>query len=266
MEMSGNTILITGGGSGIGRALAEAFHRRGNQVIIAGRRKALLDEVIAANPEMQALGLDIASGDAIRAFAAELVGRHPSLNVVVHNAGIMRAERVDAAEALEIAEATIATNLLGPIRLNAALLPHLLAQARAAVLTVSSGLAFVPNARHPTYGATKAAIHSYTQALRYQLQDTNVQVIELIPPFVQTELTGPAQATNPNAMPLNDYIEQTIQILSSSPDATEVIIDRVKPHRYAEARGEYDSFFKRYNDALSGRNASAPAASQGKTG
>jgi uncharacterized oxidoreductase len=254
MEMSGNTILITGGGSGIGRALAEAFHARGNQVIIAGRRKALLDEVVATNPGMQALGLDITSGSAIRTFAAELVARYPSLDVVVHNAGIMRDEPVQAADALEIAEATITTNLLGPIRLNSALLPHLLAQPRAAVLTVSSGLAFVPKAGNPTYCATKAAIHSYTQSLRYQLQGTGLQVIELVPPFVQTELTGAAQATNPNAMPLKDYIEQTVEILSTRPDVVEVIIDRVKPQRYAEARGEYDSFFQRYNDAASGRN------------
>ena len=258
MHMSGNTILITGGGSGIGRALAEAFHAYDNQVIIAGRRKKMLDEVVAANPGMRALGLDISSASEIKAFAAEVVAQHPSLNVVIHNAGIMSEESVLAENALEIAEATIATNLLGPIRLNTALLPHLTRQARAVVVTVSSGLAFVPKAGNPTYCATKAAIHSYTQTLRYQLQDTSVQVIEIVPPFVQTELTGPAQATNPNAMPLNDYIDQTLRILSSEPEVTEVIIDRVKPQRYAEARGEYAAFFKRYNDAMSGRAVPPP--------
>src|SRR5690606_6952425 len=126
MEMSGNTILITGGGSGIGRALAEAFHRRGNRVIIVGRRQALLDEVVAANPGMQAAVLDITDASAIRSFAQQIIAENPSLNVVIHNAGIMRDEPVRAAEALEAAEATIATNLLGPIRLNSALLPHLL--------------------------------------------------------------------------------------------------------------------------------------------
>lgn len=257
MDMSGNTILITGGGSGIGRALAEAFHARGNQVIIAGRRRELLDEVVAANPGMRALGVDLSRASEIATFAAEVVAGYPSLNVVVHNAGIMRDEPVLAAGALDTAEATVATNLLGPIRLNSALLPHLVARPRAAVVTVSSGLAFVPRAGNPTYGATKAAIHSYTQALRYQLQDTNVQVIELVPPFVQTELTGPAQATNPLAMPLQDYIDETIQILSASPDVTEVLVDRVKPQRHAEAKGEYASFFKRYNDAATGRTAPA---------
>ena len=252
MQMTNNTILITGGGSGIGRALAEAFHALGNEVIIAGRREAVLGEVAAANPGMKTAVLDIQSAEAIKDFARQLVADYPALNVVIHNAGIMRDEDVKSGD-LETAEATVATNLLGPIRLNAALLPTLLAQPRAAVLSVSSGIAFVPKAGNPTYGATKAAIHSYTQALRYQLQDTDVQVIELAPPFVQTELQGPEQATNPNAMPLSDYIAETMHLLTTLPDATEILVERVKPQRFAEASGEYDVFFKRLNDALSGR-------------
>ena len=253
MKMSGNTILITGGGTGIGRALAEAFHQRGNRVIITGRRKAMLDEVTEANPGMQFAILDITDADAIRSFAEQIIAENPSLNVVIHNAGIMRDEPVRAAGSLDTAEATIATNLLGPIRLNTALLPHLLDQSQAAILTVSSGLAFVPRASTPTYSATKAAIHAYTQALRYQLQDTNVQVIELIPPYVQTELFGPQQATDPRAMPLGDYIAETMHILSTTPDVREVIVERVKPQRYAERSGEYDTFFTTMNDRLSGR-------------
>jgi uncharacterized oxidoreductase len=252
MQTNGNTILITGGGSGIGRAFAEQFHALGNTVIIAGRRQSALDEVTAANPGMQARVLDIGNADAIQKFAAELVQDFPTLNTVIHNAGIMQNEDVTDGK-LDTAEATIATNLLGPIRLNTALLPHLLAQPRAAVLTVSSGLAFVPLYRTPTYNATKAAIHSYTQALRYQLQDTAVQVIELIPPYVQTELQGPQQAQDPHAMPLHDYISESMQILSSTPDVTEVLVERVGPQRGAEARGEYDVFFRRMNDMFSGR-------------
>lgn len=253
MQMSGNTILITGGGSGIGRALAEAFHARGNHVVIAGRRKALLDEVTAANPGMHAAVLDIANADAIQSFADHIKADYPALNVVIHNAGIMRDESIQAPESLDTAEATIATNLLGPIRLNTALLPHLLRQPRAAILTVSSGLAFVPRASTPTYNATKAAIHAYTQALRYQLQDTPVQVIELIPPYVQTELQGAQQATDPNALPLPDYIADTVHILEITPNVTEVVIERVKPLRFAEASSNYDAVFKGMNDRLSGR-------------
>jgi uncharacterized oxidoreductase len=147
-------------------------------------------------------------------------------------------------------EATVATNLLGPIRLTAALLPLLQKQPRAAIMTVSSGLAFVPMAVTPTYCATKAAIHSYTQSLRYQLRNTSVQVLELIPPYVQTELGGTHQANDPNAMPLNDFISETMKILKNSPGATEICVERVKPLRFAEANGGYDAFFKNFNDGV----------------
>jgi uncharacterized oxidoreductase len=250
MQMSGNTILITGGGSGIGRGLAEAFHAIGNQVIVAGRRKQVLDATIAANPGMQSVALDIDNADAIRSFAAQLAKDYPHLNAVIHNAGIMRPEDLKSG-GLAGAEAIVTTNLLGPVRLTAALLPLLLAQPRAAVVTVSSGLAFLPLAMAPTYCATKAAIHSYTQSLRYQLRDTSVQVLELIPPYVQTELMGPGQAGDPNAMPLKDFIAETMNILKTSPDATEICVERVKPLRFAEANGGYDAFFKTFNDSLS---------------
>ncbi|WP_245808403.1 SDR family NAD(P)-dependent oxidoreductase [Deinococcus hopiensis] len=191
--------------------------------------------------------LDIEEPGAIQRFTAEQLRAFPALNVVIHNAGIVRGENLRAGP-LEVAEATIATNLLGPIRLNAALLPHLLTQPRGTVLAVSSGIAFAPKAGNPGYGATKAAIHPYTQALRHQLRDTQVQVIELIPPFVQTELQGPAQATNPHALALADYIRETVEILSSTPDVTEVIVERVKPQRCAEARGEYGTVFQQYSE------------------
>jgi uncharacterized oxidoreductase len=249
MQSSGNTILITGGGSGIGRALAEAFHSEGNQVIIAGRRKHLLDVTTAANPGMKAAVVDIEKGGAIRGFAEQLMHDHPALNVVIHNAGIMRPESVRDG-AVGDAEATVATNLLGPIRLTAALLPLLLKQPNAAIMTVSSGLAFMPLAMTPTYCATKAAIHSYTQSLRYQLRDTSVQVVELIPPYVQTELLGPRQASDPNAMPLRDFIAESMNIFKTSPDATEICVERVKVLRFAEANGGYDAFFKKFNDAM----------------
>lgn len=247
MKMTGNTILITGGASGIGRALAEAFHAGGNQVIVAGRRQGLLDEVAAANPGMKAVALDIEDGASLPAFAQMLLERFPALNVVIHNAGIMRDEDLSKGD-LEDAEATVATNLLGPIRLTAALLPHLLKQREATLMTVSSGLAFVPLVLTPTYCATKAAIHSYTQSLRYQLKDTGVQVIELAPPYVQTELQGPRQASDPMAMPLRDFITETVQLLRENPQATEILVERVKPLRFAEAGGNYAGFFQHLND------------------
>jgi uncharacterized oxidoreductase len=249
MQMNGNTILITGGGSGIGRALAEAFHALGNKVIIAGRRKEVLDETTAANPGMNSAVLDIENADAIKTFATQLTRDFPTLNAVIHNAGIMRREDVKRG-ALTDAEATVTTNLLGPIRLTAALLPHFLTQPRATIMTVSSGLAFLPMAPTPTYSATKAAIHSYTQSLRYQLRDTSVQVLELVPPYVQTELMGSHQAQDPNAMPLDEFITEVISILKNSPDATEILVERVKPLRFAEKNGGFDAFFNKFNDGV----------------
>lgn len=257
MQMSGNTILITGGGTGIGRGLAEQFHRRGNRVIIAGRRLEPLEETVSANPGMRFAQFDQTDPEAIREFATRMVAEYPSLDVVIHNAGIMTAEDVLDPASIQTAEQTITTNLLGPIRLNTALLPHLVSRPRAAVLTVTSGIAFMPNADHPSYGATKAGLHSYTEALRYQLQDTNVQVIEIVPPYVQTELTGPRQATDPNAMPLDDFVTEAMDILESDPDVTQVLVERVEPLRFAEARNEYDEFFKRYNDAIRARRNAA---------
>ena len=249
MQMSGNTILITGGGSGIGRGLAEAFQAIGNKVVISGRRKHALDETAARNDGMKALVLDIKNPEAIRSFAAQLEKDCPDLNAVIHNAGINRAQDVKSGGVAD-AEEIVTTNLLGPIRLTAALLPMLLAKPRAAIMTVSSGLAFAPMAITPAYCATKAAIHSYTQSLRYQLGNTSVQVLELIPPYVQTELMGAWQANDPRAMPLNEFIAETMNILKSSPDATEICVERVKPLRFAERNGDYDAFLKNFNDAM----------------
>jgi uncharacterized oxidoreductase len=249
MIVTGNTILITGGASGIGRALAEAFHRLGNSVVIAGRGQAALDEVAAANPGMAAIRLDIGDAAGIEAFAAEVVESFPGLNVLINNAGIMEREDVKAGGFLATAEATIATNLLGPIRLTGALLPHLLEQPRAAVLTVSSGLAFVPLAATPTYSATKAAIHSWSMSLRHQLAGTSVEVIEIAPPYVQTGLTGPHQHVDPAAMPLADFTTEVMAILADQPDAAEVIVGRCEPLRFAAERGTFQQMFDGVNAA-----------------
>jgi uncharacterized oxidoreductase len=247
MKMTGNTVLITGGGSGIGRALAEMLHTRGNRVIITGRRQDALDEVAAANAGIETLPLDVTDAEAIARFAADVSERFPDLNVVIHNAGIMRAEQIGDGD-LPVAEATVATNLLGPIRLNSALLPLLRSQPEGTIMTVTSGLAFLPRADYPTYCATKAAIHSYTQSLRTQLAGTRLQVIELAPPYVQTELQGPQQASDRRAMPLDDYIAEATELLETQPDAEEILVQRVIFQRTAQSSGEYAQRYRQVNE------------------
>jgi uncharacterized oxidoreductase len=248
MQTTGSTILITGGGSGIGRGLAQAFHALGNHVVIAGRRKQALDETTAANPGMASLTLDIQDPANIRSFTAELAARYPALNVLMNNAGIMRTERLQAQpEDLADVESMVATNLLGPIRLTAALLPLLQRQPRSAIVNVSSGLAFVPMVSTPTYCATKAAIHSYTQSLRYQLQGSTTEVLELIPPYVATHLLN--GASDPRAMPLEAFIAEVMEILKTQPAASEICVENVKRLRFAAESGHYDSVFQGLNAA-----------------
>jgi uncharacterized oxidoreductase len=247
MRTSGNTILLTGGGSGIGRALARALHDRGDRVIVAGRREAALRETAEGRPGISWLTFDAADAGSIRALAERVEREHPDLDVLINNAGIMRGEDLAADPVdLEDAEAIVATNLLGPLRLTAALLPHLRSRPRAAVVNVSSGLAFVPLAHTPTYSATKAGLHSWTQSLRHQLQGTAVEVIEIAPPMVATDLM-PGQAANPRSLPLDDFIAETMALLAQDPTPEEVLVERVGLLRRAEAEGRFEATFGQIN-------------------
>lgn len=253
MKTTGNTILITGGASGIGRGLAEAFHRLGNQIVIASRGQESLDETTAANPGMKSRVFDVSDTKSVQPFVAQLTKDFPALNVLVNMAGIMKPEDLlGGPDHLPTPEQTITTNLLGPIRLTSALLPSLQKQQRATIVNVSSGLAFVPLAMTPTYCATKAAIHSYTQSLRFQLKATNIDVIELIPPYVRTALMGEQQANDPMAMPLREFIDEVMSILQSQPDVQEVCVKKVYPLRFAAEGGQekYREFFEQFNASM----------------
>ena len=235
MHMIDNTILITGGTSGIGRALAEAFHKLGNTVIVAGRRKALLDDVVKANPGMHAVELDIADPASIRRVAAQLTQDFPALNVLVNNAGIMPFD--DAAGVIdeEVMLATVTTNLLGPIRMSSALLGHLKTQPRATIINNTSVLAYVPLASTALYSATKAALHSYTLSQRFMLRDTSVTLQEIAPPWVNTDLVH--KGDDPRAMPLEAFIEQTMAGLASGKE--EVVVESAQPMRANAGAGEH---------------------------
>jgi uncharacterized oxidoreductase len=248
MQLSGNTVLVTGGGTGIGRGLAEAFHRLGNDVIVAGRRRELLQKVAEANPGIKYLSLDQGDAGDIRRFAIELKDNHPEVNVLINNAGIQRVEDITSGGP-GTAELTLAINLLGPIRLTSAVLHQLLGKPHATILNVTSALAFIPSALTPTYCASKAALHSYTQSLRYQLRDTAVQVVEIIPPRVQTALQG-ERGFDPRGMPLEDYIAETMTLLQTSPDAEEIVVEAAKGFRFAERNGSYDEVYPVLNERM----------------
>ncbi|EIZ80397.1 short-chain dehydrogenase/reductase SDR [Novosphingobium sp. Rr 2-17] len=256
MKQSGNTILMTGGGSGIGAGLAQRFHDAGNTVIVAGRRREALEQTVAGRANMHAVVLDVSDPASITAFAQDVIARFPALNVLFNNAGIMKLEPLDTARDLSVAEATIETNLLGPIRLIDAFVEHLCAQPDAAIVNVTSGLAFVPLVAAATYSASKAALHSYTVSLRMGLEG-KVEVIELAPPAVQTGLT-PGQETRPGYQPLPEFIEQVMAKFTQQPTPEEVVVDRAVGLRNAEAEGRSKEALAQINAFASQARASQP--------
>lgn len=246
MKTSSNTILVTGGGSGIGQALAHRFHDLGNTVIVAGRRMEALQQTIAGRRNMHAMAFDADSAEVVEDFARRATSEHPALNVLINNAGIMRFEALDQQRDLSDAEATVTTNLLGPIRLTNALVEHLGRQPDAALINVTSGLAFVPLVATPTYSATKAAMHSYTVALREALKG-RVEVIELVPPAVRTDLT-PGQSTREGYLPLDDFIDEVMTLFQRQPTPREILVQRAAFQRNAEAEHRFDEAVTTLNE------------------
>jgi uncharacterized oxidoreductase len=245
MKLTGNTIFITGGASGIGRGLAEALHKLGNQVVISGRRQKQLDATTRANPGMASLQLDIEDPDSIAAISKQLRTQFPGLNVLINNAGIMQID--DAAGGIDdgLLVSTVTTNLLGPIRLTSALIDQLKNQESAVIIYNTSVLAYVPLALTAVYSATKAALHSFALSQRYKLKDTSVSVLEIAPPWVQTDLLG--SNNEPRAMPLAEFIQETIGVLGT--DAHEVLVERAKPLRNNPGPNE-GAFVTEFNDLM----------------
>lgn len=226
MKLQGSTILITGGASGIGQAFAEALHAGGNKVIIAGRRRDALASTVHSHPGMESVELDVTDRASIARASAEILRKHPSLNVLINNAGVMQVDDVASKVDEELLASTIATNLLGPIRLTGALVDHLKRQPSATIINVSSALGFVPLAWSAVYSSTKAALHSYSLSLRYKLRGTSVKVVEVIPPWVQTDLLGKENRHDARAMPLEEFTAEAMRLLASNVE--EVVVEKAK--------------------------------------
>ena len=232
-----NTIFIPGATSGIGLGLALRLREKSNTVIVGGRRTEMLERIAAEHPGLGTITIDTTDPASIAAARDELATRYPALDTLITMAGIMEPEDLRDPASLDVAERTVAVNLLGPIRLIHAFLPGLLARPAATVMTVSSGLAYVPLPATPTYNATKAAIHSFTESLRAQLSSSNVQVIELVPPATRTTLMN--QQNSDVAMPLEDFLDEVMSLLETDPKAEQILVERVKWQRNAEAEGRY---------------------------
>jgi uncharacterized oxidoreductase len=195
MKLQGNTVLVTGGASGIGLALAQRFLKAGSTVLVCGRREDKLREAAAQHPQLKTFVCDVAGEAGRRELARWCTSEFPQLNVVVHNAGIQHRLDLARAETWPQAEQEIAINLAAPLHLSMLLIPHLLRQTDPVLINVTSGLAFSPLARVPVYCATKAGLHSFTLSLRRQLEATPIEVVEIIPPAVDTDLGGPGLHT-----------------------------------------------------------------------
>jgi len=250
MKLTGNTIFITGGGSGIGRGLAEAFHRLGNKVIISGRRRANLGEVISANPGMVAVELDITDPASIDAVAARVIADHPEVNVLINNPGIMLPDHAGGRIDDRLLVDTVTTNLIGPIRMTSALVEHLKGQKDAVIAYTSSVLGFVPMATTAAYSATKAALHSYALSQRFLLKDAGIRVLGIAPPWVRTDLMNSREAEE--AMPLDQFIAETIAALGT--DADEILVEGAKAFR-ANAGPNEHGLVNSFNEFASARFA-----------
>lgn len=245
MNITGNTIFIPGATSGIGLALAVRLQAAGNTVVIGGRRRTLLDE-LAAQHGFATVTIDTTSPASVLAAKVSVLAQHSNLNVLIVMAGVMAAEDVQGGAFLPVAERIIETNVNGPLRVVAAFVEHLQLQPAATLITVSSGLAHTPLAVTPTYNGSKAFIHQFTESIRLQLANTSVEVVELVPPAVQTELQ-PGGSHNPRALPLNAFADEVMDLLHQQPTPKEILVDAVKFLRFAEAEGRYSAAVEAVN-------------------
>jgi len=247
MNITGNTIFIPGATSGIGLALAARLQAAGNTVVIGGRRTDVL-QTLAATHGFGTVTIDTTDPASVLAARDRVLAEHPDLNVLIAMAGVMGSEDVRGGAFLADAQRIVDTNINGPLRLIAAFIDHLQSRPAATLMTVSSGLAHTPLAFTPTYNGSKAFIHQYSESIRLQLAGTSVQVIELVPPAVQTELM-PGNSQNAHYLPLDAFADEVMTLLAAEPDAREILVDRVKFLRFAEVEGRYPAAVAALNPA-----------------
>lgn len=240
MDLTQRTVLVVGGTSGIGLGMARRFAAAGSTVVVAGRRTGQVDD-------LDTVQLDVTDADSVLRARDRVLDRYPDLDVVVTMSGVMLVEDLRDPAHLAAAETTVAINLLGTIRVVDAFTPHLVGRGAGTVITVSSGIAFLPFPLMPTYAASKAGVHAYTEALRAQLAGAGVTVAELVPPAVAT---AGQEKVNPAALPLEAFLDEVMGLLAQEPTPDEVLVQGVLQHRWAERDGTYAELVARRSQAL----------------
>jgi uncharacterized oxidoreductase len=242
MDITNRTVFIAGGTSGIGQGLARRFAAAGATVIVGGRRTT------APGDGPATVKIDVTDPDSVRRARDSVLASHPGLDVVVTMSGVMLTEDLRDPTHVSDAETTIATNLLGTIRVIDAFTPHLIGRGAGTFVTVTSGIGFLPFPLMPTYAASKAGVHAYSEALRAQLAGTGVAVTELVPPAVAT--TPEQKRMNPRALELESFLDEVMALLGQNPTPDEILVQGVLMHRWAERDGTYADLVARRSEAL----------------
>ncbi|OQR63450.1 oxidoreductase [Streptomyces maremycinicus] len=245
MDLSNRTVLVVGGTSGIGRELARRFAAAGSQVAVAGRSREALSDLAAEG--FGTIGVDVTDSASVASARDAVLARYPELDTVVTMQGVMLLEDLRDPAHFEAAQVTIDTNLVGSIRVIDAFTPHLVRRGAGTFITVTSGIAFLPFPPMPTYAASKAAVHAYSEALRAQLDGTGVGVVELVPPAVST---AGQEKVNPHALPLDDFATEVMELLSTDPTPLEIVVKAALLHRWAERDGTYGDLVAQRSEAL----------------
>ncbi|WP_427918329.1 SDR family oxidoreductase [Streptomyces sp. cg40] len=246
MDITRRTVFIAGATSGIGRELARRFAAAGSTVVIGGRRTDLLDRLAAEG--FATVPIDVTDQDSVDGARDTILHSHPGLDTIVTMSGIGVPEDLRDPAHFDAAHRTIDTNLLGTIRVIDAFTPHLIGRGSGTVITVTSGIGFLPFPVMPTYAASKAGVHAYSEALRAQLDGTGIEVTELVPPAVAT--TPEQLLRNPRALELTAFATEVMELLGADPTPREILVEGVLMHRWAERDGTYDELVAQRSQAL----------------